>query len=73
MNPIEAKNIKGEPLLSREERIKNLLRISHLNPEKKKALINTCTEFSDIFHLEGDPLTHTTKIEHEIITKILPA
>jgi len=28
-----------------------------------------CTEFSDVFHLEEDPLIHTTKIQHEIITK----
>jgi len=68
VNPIEAEDI-GKPLLFREEKIKNFLCISHLNQEKKKALINICTEFSDVFHLEGDPLTHTTKIEHEIITK----
>jgi len=72
INPIKAKGI-SEPLLSCEEKIKNLLRINHLNPEERKALINICTEFSDVFHLEEDPLTHTTKIEHEIITKILLA
>jgi len=68
INPIKAEDI-SEPLLSREEKIKNLLCINHLNPEERKALIKICTEFSDVFHLEGDPLTHTTKIEHEIITK----
>jgi len=68
INPIKAEDV-SKPLLSREEKIKNLLRIKHLNSEERKALINICTEYSDVFHLEGDPLTHTTKIEHEIITK----
>jgi len=69
INRIEAKAV-SEPLVSREEKIKDLLRINHLNSEEKKALINICTEFNDIFHLEGDSLTYTTKIEHKIITKI---
>jgi len=68
MNCIKAKAV-SDPLVSREEKIKDLLRTNHLNSEEKKALINICTEFSDIFHLEGDPLTYTTEIEHEIITK----
>jgi len=39
INPIKAEDT-SEPLLSREEKIKNLLRINHLNPEERKALIN---------------------------------
>jgi len=58
---VQAHN-KYEPL-PHEEQIKNLLRTSHLNKEKKKALINICHELND-------QLTFTTKIEHiEIITK----
>jgi len=59
---------KYEPF-PHEEQIKNLLRMSLLNKEEKKSLINICHDFNDVFHLERDQLTFTTKIEHEIITK----
>jgi len=61
---------KTEIPQSREERIRDLLRTEHLNAEEKRALSSICEEFSDIFYLEGDRLSHTTKIEHEINTKI---
>lgn len=55
---------------SREERIRNLLRMEHLNAEEKRALWSICEELSEVFYLQGDRLSHTTKIEHEINTKI---
>jgi len=55
---------------SREEQIRNLLRMEHLNAEERRALLSICEEFSDNFYLEGDRLSHTTSIEHEINTKV---
>lgn len=40
------------------------LRIEHLNPEEKSQILKLCTEFSDIFYDENEPLTFTSKIKH---------
>ncbi|CAK1579237.1 unnamed protein product [Parnassius mnemosyne] len=44
------------------------LRTSHLNSEEKNALLDICSNYSDIFHLPDDQLTCTTAIEHKIKT-----
>lgn len=54
--------------LNRKEKIKNELRTEHLNKEEKESIYNICFEYSDIFHLEGDKLTSTPSIVHEIKT-----
>ncbi|KAL4153262.1 hypothetical protein QTP88_001095 [Uroleucon formosanum] len=36
--------------------------------EERDSIERVCIDFMDIFHLEGDKLTHTTSIEHEIKT-----
>lgn len=56
------KNYHSERL----NKIRNLLRVSHLNEEEKSALINLCSEFNHIFYLEGDQLTYTDICSHEI-------
>ncbi|KAM0735323.1 Retrovirus-related Pol polyprotein from transposon 17.6 [Formica fusca] len=52
--------------LSRREQIKNVLRVQHLNQEEVKTLLEICEGFSDIFYIEGDALTYTPTITHEI-------
>ncbi|KAL4083068.1 hypothetical protein QTP88_028398 [Uroleucon formosanum] len=57
---------KNENLINYPERIKQLkkeLRTEHLNSEERDSIERVCIDFMDIFHLEGDKLTHTTSIE----------
>lgn len=44
------------------------LRVNHLNEEERANLIALCTEYSDIFHLDHEPLTFTNDIKHKINT-----
>lgn len=56
---------------SRSERlnkITQLLRTSHLNSEERIQITELCHEFNHIFHLEGDALTATSTVKHEILT-----
>lgn len=47
--------------------------LTHLNHEEEKALISLCEEYSDIFHLDGEPLSYINGIAHEItIRKLIP-
>lgn len=52
----------------RTDKVLEQLRVSHLNDEEKDALFELCSEFSDIFHLPGENLTHTNALKHEIKT-----
>lgn len=40
--------------------------LKHLKKEEEQTLLKSCEEFSDIFHLEEEPLTCTAMVEHEI-------
>lgn len=53
---------------SRSQQVLNNIRTSHLNEQEKKALLNCCSEFTDIFYLEGEPLSYTSAIKHSINT-----
>jgi len=53
---VDADN-KESKTQSRSEQIKNLIRTGHLNDEEKKAVLNICERYKDIFHLEGESLT----------------
>lgn len=44
------------------------LRTEHLNPEEKINLTRLCTEYSDVFYLEGETLSFTNDIKHHIRT-----
>lgn len=48
--------------------ILKLLRTDHLNQEEVKALAKVCREHEDIFFREGQKLTFTNKIKHQIRT-----
>ena len=52
----------------RKIQIQNALRLEHLNEEEKDLIIEVCLKFADIFYLEGDMLTFTNEIKHEINT-----
>lgn len=41
----------------------------NLNSEERESLLSICEEYSDIFYLPGDKLTHTNVIEHTIPIK----
>ncbi|CAH2098978.1 unnamed protein product [Euphydryas editha] len=53
---------------NRLDKLKQTLRIDNLNKEEKESLIELCQEYNHIFHLEGDKLTSTNTIMHEIPT-----
>ncbi|CAG9134488.1 unnamed protein product [Plutella xylostella] len=50
----------------RVKQVLNSIRCSHLNHEEKKALFECCSQYTDIFHIEGEPLSYTNAIEHTI-------
>ncbi|CAH2097419.1 unnamed protein product [Euphydryas editha] len=54
--------------LSRYQRICNELRTDHLNYKEKKSLYKIYNKYSEIIYLEGDELTCTHSIVHEIST-----
>jgi hypothetical protein len=54
---------------SREEQVIDNLRLSHLNPEEKRVIENTCRVYQDIFYLKGDRLSCTNAVKHSIIIK----
>ena len=45
------------------------MRTQHLNAEEKQSLQYICEEYGDLFHLEGEPLTSTAAVKHEINTR----
>ncbi|KAL6257802.1 hypothetical protein P5V15_011389 [Pogonomyrmex californicus] len=49
---------KNTNIIFREERIQNSLRTEHLNQKEPKSLLELCREYNDVFHLEGNTLTH---------------
>lgn len=53
----------------RLHKIQENLRLDHLNEEEKLRIEKLCMKFSDIFYLEGDKLTFTNQIKHEINTE----
>ena len=62
--PLSAANTsEGRPV-----KLRNSLRLLHLNGEERVSIANLCEEYSDIFHLPNDKLTCTSTIEHAITT-----
>lgn len=44
------------------------VRTDHMNNEERNAILKLIKEYSDIFHIEGNKLTFTSKIKHNIRT-----
>lgn len=57
-----------EMLTDRASAVLSRLRTEHLNPEETANLRNLCANYSDVFYLDGEPLTFTNKIKHKIRT-----
>lgn len=53
----------------RDQKVLDLIRTTHLNDEEKNVLLECCSKYTDIFHLEGEPLSCTNAIKHSINTK----
>ncbi|KAF0747216.1 Retrovirus-related Pol polyprotein [Aphis craccivora] len=51
---------------NRIQPLKENLRCDHMNNEEKESIEALCSEYSDIFFLEGDTLSCTETIQHEI-------
>ena len=54
--------------LHRTNKVLDLLRTSHLNQEESVRLFDLCSNFSDIFHIPDEKLSHTQTLEHQIVT-----
>lgn len=54
---------------NRDEEVIKQLRTEHMNKEERKAIIDICTEYNDLFFLPGDKLTSTSTLEHTIPLK----
>jgi hypothetical protein len=61
----------NESVLSRKKRIRELIRTDHMAESNKKSILEICEDFHDIFHLEGDKLSHTDLVKHSIPTPAL--
>lgn len=53
---------------NRATEVLSRLRTDHLNPEEKANLEALCSNYADVFYLEGEPLTFTNQIKHSIRT-----
>lgn len=72
-HPVTAElfNVQSESVEQSSDRTKEVLsrlRTDHLNPEELANLRALCARYSDVFYLEGEPLTFTNKIKHKIKT-----
>nr|WPN07709.1 reverse transcriptase [Ectropis grisescens TED virus] len=53
---------------ARVKEVLSRLRTNHLNAEEKINLETLCSRYADVFYLDGEPLTFTNKIKHNIRT-----
>jgi hypothetical protein len=70
-NIVAMDNIQKNEIVNTENRIqllKNTLKCDHMNKEEEKVILDLCSEFSNIFFLEGDRMTCTDAVHHEIKT-----
>ncbi|VVC26736.1 Integrase, catalytic core,Macro domain,Retropepsins,Zinc finger, CCHC-type,Ribonuclease H- [Cinara cedri] len=51
---------------NRIQLLKNTLKYDHMNAEEREVILDLCSEFSNIFYLEGDQMTCTNAMQHEI-------
>ena len=66
---INVVNVAEQTENDRIEKLNKNLRLDHLNSEEKQSVIKICSEFNDVFHLEGDLLTSTNAGKHSIKLK----
>ncbi|KAL4088927.1 hypothetical protein QTP88_024005 [Uroleucon formosanum] len=57
---------KADNRLNRIDLLQRTLRLDHTNKEERKSVENICNEYANIFHLEGDIISCTDAVQHEI-------
>jgi hypothetical protein len=70
-NALEVGNVIVHGAVTREDRLREVrkrIRTDHLNDQERRAILNICEYYNDIFKLPGEKLTTTTTIEHAIPT-----
>lgn len=67
LNPVSKVNTNNFQS-TRLDNITKSLRIEHMNHEETKSIVKICHEFNDIFYIDGDKLTYTDAITHQIPT-----
>lgn len=81
IDELSTKNIKWEPYdekalvlnetntnSNRINKLKETIQVKHLNNEEKANIYDLCSEYADIFYLEGDRLGATDIVTHNINT-----
>lgn len=53
---------------NRIQLLKESIRLEHTSTEERSTILDLCSEFADIFHLDGDKITCTNAVHHEIKT-----
>lgn len=64
----QIRHISSKKMTDRIQRLKEALRLDHLNAEERESLLQICIEYNSIFQLEGDKLLETSIVEHSIKT-----
>lgn len=59
----------NEISVSRVDKVLNLLNSDHLSKDEKYSLQRICAKYSDVFHVDGDPLTVTNVYKQKIRVK----
>ncbi|KAL4153886.1 hypothetical protein QTP88_001719 [Uroleucon formosanum] len=83
IDELSTKNIKWEPydekvlvvndnnkISNRINKLKETIKVEHLNSEEKASIYELCSEYADIFFLEGDKLGATDIVAHNINTSL---
>lgn len=65
---INVNKINNDMERNRLSKLEQTLRTDHLNKEEKQSLVDLCKQYNHVFHLEGDKLSCTNTVMHEIPT-----
>lgn len=57
---------KQERIENRVTKLVEALQMDHLNHEERASLLRICKKYQQLFHFEGEPLSFTTAIQHDI-------
>lgn len=73
LEPLDNYNIlhfkyNEDPMENRLQKLENNLKLDHLNSEERASILSICREHNDLFFLEGDYLSCTNSVKHEIST-----
>jgi hypothetical protein len=67
--PVEKNELNfSETYPGRFKKLKDQLRLDHLNIEERDKITSVIEENQDIFHLDSEPLTATNVVKHKLLT-----